>query len=136
MFTNEVILAFLAFACAVGINRILAEKALKRLSVEEKAKLLDSFSGNRIYSVVVMLVSVLVFFIVWKTWPEYYTALVWTLVVILFLNSLGNGVFSYMKLKKLAIPKHYISNFLIRCIVYYGAFSLLIVTIASQYFPR
>jgi hypothetical protein len=61
--SNDVILAFLAFAFAVVINRLLAEKALKRLSVEEKAKLLDSFSGNRVFSVVLMLVSVLVFFL-------------------------------------------------------------------------
>lgn len=136
MFTNDVIFALLAFAFAVAINRLLAERALKRLSVEEKAKLLDSFSGNRIYSVVVMLVSVLVFLIVAKAWPEFYTTLVWGLIVILFLNSLGNGVFSYVKLKKLAIPKHYISNFLIRCVLYYGAFSLLLFTIAMRYLPR
>lgn len=136
MFTNDVIFAFLAFACAVVINRLLAEKALKRLSVEEKATLLDSFSGNRVYSVVLMLISVLVFFIVSKAWPEYDTTLVWGLIVILFLNSLGNGLFSYMKLKQLSIPKHYISNFLIRCVVYYGAFSLLLFTIATRYLPR
>jgi hypothetical protein len=136
MFTNDVIFAFLAFACAVVINRLLAEKALKRLSVEEKATLLDSFSGNRVYSVVLMLISVLVFFIVSKAWPEYYTTLVWGLIVILFLNSLCNGLFSYMILKKLYIPKHYISNFLIRCVVYYGAFSLLLFTITTRYLPR
>src|SRR6266566_409308 len=133
MFTNDVIFVFLVFACAVAITRLLAEKAIKRLSIEEKAKLLDSFSGYRVYSVILMLVSVLVFFIVSKAWPEYYTTVVWGLIVLLFLNSLGNGLFSYVKLKKLSMPNHYISNFLIRCVVYYGAFSLLLFTIATRY---
>jgi hypothetical protein len=53
----------------------------------------------------------------------------------LFLLSLANGLFSYMKLQKLALPKQYISNFLIRCVVYYGAFSVLLFTIARSYFP-
>lgn len=136
MFTNDLIFAFIAFACAVAINRFLSEKALKRLSVEEKAKLLDSFSGNRVYSVVLMLVSVLVFFAVTKVWPEFYSSTVWGLVVVLFLSSLGNGIFSFLKLKKLSIPKHYVSNFLVRCLIYYGALSLLLFTIVASYFPR
>lgn len=134
--SNDVILAFLAFAVAVVINRLLAEKALKLLSAEEKVKLLDSFSSSRVYSVVLMLIFVLAFFASSKAWPEYGTTLVWGLLVLLVLMSLGNGVFSYMKLRKLSIPKRYISNFLIRCIVYYGALSVLLFVVASQYLPR
>jgi hypothetical protein len=134
--SNNVMLAFLAFAVAVVINRLLAEKALKQLSVEEKAKLLDSFSSNRVYSVVLMLVSLLVFFIASKAWPEYSVVLVWGLLIALLLMSLGNGVFSYTKLQKLSVPKPYISNFLIRCVIYYGGLSLVIFVIASEYLPR
>jgi hypothetical protein len=136
MFTDEMVFAFLVFACAVVINRLLAEKALKRLSVEEKAKLLDSFSGNRVFSVVLMLIVVVAFFIVSKAWPDFGSTLVWGLLVLLLLMSIGNGLFSYLKLKKLSVPKQYISNFLIRCLVYYGALSLLLFIMGSSYLPR
>src|SRR5436190_15638704 len=118
--SNDVILAFLAFAVAVVITRLLGEKALKRLSTEEKAKLLDSFSSNRILSVILMLIFVLVFFAASKAWPQYGTTLLWGLLITLVLMSLANGIFSYTKLKKLSIPKNYVSNFLIRCFIYYA----------------
>jgi len=133
--SNDVILAFLGFAIAVVITRLLAERALKRLSVEEKAKLLDSFSSNRIYSVVLMLVFLLVFFIASKAWPGYGTVLIWALLAVLVLMSLGNGVFAYMKLKKLSLPKDYISNFVVRSVIYYGALSTVLFIVASQYLP-
>jgi hypothetical protein len=136
MFTNDLIVGFIAFACAVAINRLLAERALKRLSVEEKARLLDSFSGHRIFSVVSMLIVVVVFFAASKAWPEYYGAVVWGLFIVLVLMSIGNSLFSYVKLKKLAIPKHYAANFLIRCAIYYSALFVVLFTIATKFLPQ
>ena len=133
MYSNDLLFGLLAFACAVVISRLLAEKALKRLSTEEKAKLLDSFSGHRIFSVVSMLIVVLAFFAASRAWPESSQSLVWGLLILMVVMSIGNGLFSYAKLRKLSAPKDYVANFLIRCVVYYCGLVILLYVLATRY---
>jgi hypothetical protein len=136
MFTNDLIFGFVVFAGAVVVNRLLSERALKQLSAEEKVRLLDSFSGNRVFYVIAMLILILAFFVGSKVWPELGATIVRAFVIVLALMSIGNGVFSYMKLKSLSAPKSYVSSFLVRSLVYYGALLLLLFTITLKSFPR
>ena len=133
MFSNDLIFGFLAFACAVVINRLLGERALKQLSPDEKAKLLDSFSGHRIFSVVAMLIVVLAFFAASRAWPASGQLVVWGLFILLVLMSIGNGLFAFVKLRKLSAPKAYISNFAIRSVVYYCGMVILLYVFAARY---
>lgn len=136
MFTNDLIFGFVIFIGAVVINRLLAEKALKWLSAEEKARLLDSFSGHRIFHVVAIGILLLFFLIGSRAWPNSLTTLVWVILVLLLLMSLGNGLFSYVKLKNLSIPKRYLSSFVVRCVIYYGALFVLIFAIGMRNLPQ
>jgi hypothetical protein len=133
---NDPLFGFLAFACALVINRVLAEKALKQLSSEEKVKLLDSFSGQRVYSTVAMLLLILGFFIVAKTSSASSKMLTWAFLCLLILTSLAGTIFAYAKLRTSSTPRTYINNFLIRCVVYYAGLVLLLFTIVTKYFPR
>ena len=135
MSINDPLFGILVYACALVVNRILGEKALKRLTPEEKVKLLDSFSGHRIYSTVAMFVLILVFFIVGKASPDSYQTLTWVFFGLLIVMSIGSTLFTYTKLKSSSAPQHYISNFLIRCVVYYVGLVILLVTIV-RYFPQ
>lgn len=136
MSINDPLFGILVYACALVINRVLGERALKRLTAEEKVKLLDSFSGHRVYSTVAMFILILLFFIVAKASPDSYQILTWTFFGLLIVMSIGSTLFTYMKLKSSSTPQHYITNFLIRCVVYYVGLTLLLVTIATRYFPR
>ncbi len=49
------------FAALYIASRVIGERALRRLSQEEKARLIDKFSGFRIFSAVVVLLFVLIF---------------------------------------------------------------------------
>ncbi|HEY3041592.1 MAG TPA: hypothetical protein VGJ66_22850 [Pyrinomonadaceae bacterium] len=136
MFINDPLFGILAYVCALVVNRVLAEKALKRLTPEEKVKLLDAFSGHRVYSAVAMLIVILLFFISSKASPSSYAMLMWIFFSLLILMSVGGTVFSYLKLKGSSTPQHYITNFLIRCVVYYSGLGLLLYTIVTRFFPR
>jgi hypothetical protein len=136
MFFNDPLFGILAYVCALVINRVLAEKALKRLTPEEKVKLLDAFSGHRVYSAVAMLILILLFFIVTKVSPASYQTLTWVFFCLLILLSIGSTLFTFTKLKSSATPRHYINNFLIRCVIYYAGLGLLLFTIATRYFLR
>jgi small-conductance mechanosensitive channel len=135
MSIKDPLFGILVYACALVINRILGEKALKRLTPEEKVKLLDSFAGHRIYSTVAMFILILLFFIVAKASPDSYQTLTWVFLVLLIVMSIGSTLFTYAKLKSSTAPQHYITNFFIRCVVYYVGLVILLVTIAS-FFPH
>lgn len=102
-----------AFIVTYIISRVINERALKRLTTEEKAKLLDAFSGYRTYNMVIVLS---LFFLVLagdrflpqlrsKLWPSFMGLLAALLITI---SSL-----SYRKLKNLDMPAAYIKSFLL-----------------------
>src|SRR5882672_4582881 len=116
MFINDPIFGVIVLAWAMLVNRILAERALKRLSTEQKAKLLDSFSKHRTNSIVVVFVLLLIFFIVGRVSPGSYPIMAWVFLGLLVLMSVVTTFLSHRKLKRLSTPKDYINNFLVRCV--------------------
>ena len=136
MSINDPLFGILVYACALVINRVLGERALKRLTSEEKVKLLDSFAGHRIYSTVAMFILILVFFIVAKASPDFYQTLTWIFFGLLIVMSIGSTLFTYTKLKSSSAPQHYMNNFFVRCVVYYAGLVTLLVTIATRFFPQ
>lgn len=135
MIINDPIVGVLVFLVAMVINRVLAEKALKRLSTEEKARLLDSFSGYRIYSMVVLVILVLLYVIASKTSPELRLTLAWGLFGLVVLSSIVTTVLSYVKLRNLAVPTHYVNNFLFRSCLHFAGLMFLVFTFMKRYFP-
>src|ERR1700756_4194998 len=114
MIITDPFVGVFVFLVVLVINRVLAERALKRLTVEEKARLLDSFSGLRIYSILILVVLAIGFFVAAKAAPERRPALTFGLFGFAVLYFLGMLLFSYTKLKRLAVAGSYVSNFLFR----------------------
>jgi fatty acid desaturase len=136
MFINDPIFGVIVLAWAMLVNRILAERALKRLSTEQKAKLLDSFSRHRTNSIVVVFVLLLIFFIVGRVSPSSYPVLAWGFLGLLVLMSIVTTFLSHRKLKRMSTPKDYINNFLVRCVIYYAGIGVLLFTLVRRLLPR
>jgi hypothetical protein len=134
--TIDPIIGVLVFLGAMVINRVLAEKALRRLSTEEKARLLDSFSNHRIYSMVLLVILVLLYVIASKILPELRLKLAWGLFGLVILSSIVTTILSYVKLKSLAVPTHYVNNFLIRSCLHFAGLVFLVFTFVTRYFPQ
>jgi hypothetical protein len=109
------------------INWFFAERALKRLSAEDRAKLTDPSSRQRVFFIVTMLVLVVVLFIIRKAWPWSDGIFVWALLVLFVLMAIRGEVLAYVKLKNLSMPKQYVSRFLVSRVVYNSAMFLLLL---------
>ena len=104
---------FLILIVAIIVSRIVSERALKQLSIEEKGTLLDSFSGYRLYNTVVILGLFVVYFAATNYFPQSYSTLTLIFIVLFFTVSITISVLSYKKLKSLNMPADYIKSFLI-----------------------
>jgi hypothetical protein len=117
------------------INRILAEKALKPLTAEEKARLLDSFSGYRIYSMLILVVLAIGFFVASKAAADSRPTVTWGLFGFVVVWFIGTLVFSYAKMKRLNVARSYVNNFILRSGLQFVALVFLVFTFLMRYFP-
>jgi hypothetical protein len=134
MTINDPTVGIMVFLGAMLINRVLGERALKRLNAEEKARLLDSFSGYRIYGTMVLVILALFYFAVSKTSPQLRFTLARGFFGLLVLSSLVTSLLSYLKLKSLDLPQFYVNNFLVRSGLYFTGLMFLVFTFVSRYF--
>ncbi|MFN7947124.1 MAG: hypothetical protein U0Z53_17360 [Blastocatellia bacterium] len=104
---------FIFLIVAIVISRIIMERALRQLSVDEKARLLDSFSGYRTWNLAAVLLLAALYFAGMRYLPEW--RLTWDLLFLAsFLTAiLAVSVFSYRKLKMLNLPTGYIKSYLL-----------------------
>ena len=124
-----------AFIVAYFISRVISERALKRLTTEEKAKLLDAFSGYRIFNMVIVLS---LFFLVLagdRFLPQLRTKLWPAFMVLLALVLVTMSSLSYRKLKNLNMPAAYIKSFLLSTGVQYIGLLCLFTPAIIRYFP-
>jgi hypothetical protein len=133
MTINDPIVGLLGFLVVMMINRVLAEKALKRLSAEEKAGLLDSFAGYRVYGLAAIVVLVVGYFIAAKARPDLRVTLVWVFFGLVMLHAILITLLSYQKLKTLAAPADYQRNFLVRSALQFVALVFLLFTFVNRY---
>jgi hypothetical protein len=122
------------FAVAYTISRIIHERALRRLSTEEKARLIDGFSGFRIFTAVVVLLFVVLFFAGSYFFPELTATMslgfpVAILLILIFLNFI-----TYRKLSELKIPESYIKTYLFSlALQYFGLAALFLPNIFKNF---
>lgn len=101
------------FVAAYIVSRIVRERALKRLSTEEKAGLLDAFSGYRTYFMSAAVCLPFLYFVAIKLWPSFRSVLTPIFFVSFGLLLVTMSWLSFRKLKKLSLPTDYIRSFLI-----------------------
>ncbi len=121
----EVEIGFAVFIlCLIG-SRIIAEKGIKVLTIEEKGKLVDSFSSMRAYNLIPIVLLVLVYYILLtKTSLNeelvngvYWAGLLLYVVIIYILTN--------KKLVSLDLPSKYVKIFNISRIIQYIGIAIL-----------
>ena len=107
---------------------------MKKLSGEETAKLVDAFSGYRIYSLAAMVIIVLGVILTASVNPQigYFVPLIF--VVLLSLTVLISTVIIYRKLSSLNLPANYNKTFWLSSALQYFGFIFLFATMVSRYF--
>jgi|WetSurMetagenome_2_1015567.scaffolds.fasta_scaffold915455_1 hypothetical protein len=93
------------------IGRLINENALKGLSIEEKAKLIDGFSGIRIYSIIPVAVICIAYIVAIKFMTINHAILISTYLLFLLLYIIVISVFVFRKLSNLGYPKSYINKY-------------------------
>ena len=134
MTLTDPFLAIFVFVGVMVINRILAEKALKRLTPEEKARLLDAFSNYRIYSTLILVLLVVGFFVASRTTSDLRPTITWGMFSFVIVFFVGTLILSYAKLRRLALGDSYVNNFILRSVLQFIALAFLMFTFSMRYF--
>lgn len=132
MFTDSTF-GLVVFVSTYIIGRILNEGALRKLSIEQKAALLDAFSSYRIYSLVAVAVIFVgyILSIYFLSKYDYFTnAFFFGLIICVMLY---NTFFAYKKLYSLELPSGYMKSFWLSSIIQYIGVLFLFVSILSRY---
>ncbi len=125
-------IGFLVFFAAIFAARFINERALKKLSEAEAARLLQGFSRFRMYSLGAVIGIVAMFFAYSNLYPgsTFRVAQLFMGVLVAFLIS--TGVAAYLKLKKMQMPDSYVNSFLLASFVKYaGVFIFFGLSIAK-----
>jgi len=131
---NTFTFSFLFLIVAIVASRIVSERALKQLSIEEKGTLLDSFSGYRLYNTIVILGLFVVYFVAINYFPQSYSLLTLIFIVLFFAVSITISVLSYKKLKALNMPENYIKSFLASMAIQYAGVLIVFLPMAWRAF--
>ena len=106
-------IAFIVFMVFIFGARILNDKAVKKLSVEKKAELVDLFSGTRIWTYGLLIAILILYFLIleFELLAPLVAVVIYFLLLIAFL--LYNANVSYRKLKASEFPEEFIKSYLI-----------------------
>ena len=129
---NDMLFGLAMFVGAYIVSRIVRERALKRLSTETKAQLLDAFSGYRTYFMSAAVCFPLLYFVAIKLWPAGQSFLAPLFFVSLGLLLLITSWLSFRKLKQLSLPTDYIRSFLISSGLQYLGIAFLVVPLLMR----
>jgi len=120
--TNNITIVI--FVVTILLSRYINSKAIKKLSMEKKAELIDTFSGFSVWSIVPLLVIIGGFYFAVDYMGNYllYLALL-LLVSVIYVVALQ--VYIYKKLKNMDYPMSYIKQYILSVVVrFVGLFAL------------
>lgn len=116
---------YISFGILLGgviVSRFITENALKLLPADKKAELLDAFSNQRKFGLLILVALVVVTF----RWP---LAMAVSLIAYVF----ATQSWAYWRLRKMALPPGYIQRFLVSVTI---SFVALTIFIAIQFWPQ
>lgn len=119
---------FLILIVAVVASRIVSERGLRKLSIEEKGILLESFSSYRLYNTIVILGLVICYVAAINYYPRNYSTLTLIFIILFFTTSSTVSVLSYQKLKSVNMPSSYIRSFLISQAIQYAGVAAIFLS--------
>lgn len=114
------IIGFIVFIAAYVIGRLVGERGLKKLTEEERGRLLGGFSKYRVFSLLGVIVLVVIHYSFRALAPDSRAAGLPFFVVALVFYLLLSSLYSYRKLKSLGMPDAYINNFLLSTLIQYA----------------
>ena len=116
---------------AIIISRIIMEKALRPLSPDQKARLVDSFSGYRTWNLAAVLGLAILYFAGLRYLPQW-QEVTGLFFVIAFLLVTGLVSFlSWRRLKSLSLPDGYIKSYLISLGIQYVGIGAVLAPIMA-----
>jgi hypothetical protein len=130
---DNALIGLIVFVAALLVSRVISERALRKLSQDEAARLVQGFSGFRTYSLVAVVSLVVVFFAVSYSYPEYSfrAAQIFMGVLVAFL--LLTGGLAFRKLKALKLPDTYLNSYLFATFVQYAGIFIYFGLSLSRY---
>lgn len=133
MIGRDPLFGLIVLVVAVITSRIIMERALKRLSSDEKARLLDAFSSYRIYNYAALMILLVLYVASNRFFPELYS-IVTPAFYITFLLMTGIVSFlCYRRLKELNMPFDYIRSYLISLGLQYAGIGFVFAPIVARY---
>lgn len=127
---NNSTIYLLVLIVSVIASRIVSERALKQLGNDEKGRLLDSFSGYRLYNTIVILGLLVAYFAATNYFPQSFSMLTLIFIILFFTASATISVLSYKKLKALDMPESYIKSFLVSMTIQYAGVGIVFLPMA------
>jgi len=118
------------FVVTILLSRYINSKAIKKLSMEKKAELIDTFSGFSVWSIIPLLVIIGGFYFA----VDYIGDYLLYLALLLFVSGvyvIALQVYIYKKLKNMDYPMSYIKQYILSVVVrFVGLFVLAYPMIA------
>lgn len=108
----SLIICLVIMAACIMLSRFISEKGLKLLHENEKARLVDSLSRLRIFSIIPPLLIAAAYFVGLKFFKEQIMILVIIFLVLLISYTIGLNIISYQMLKKEGLPRVFIQYFI------------------------
>lgn len=133
MFSDSMF-GLVVFVSAYIIGRIISEGALRKLTIEQKAALLDGFSQYRIYSLVAVFLIVVTYLLTTYFFFQYDYYLTPVFFGLILLVLAFSSLYAHSKLKALGMPADYIRSFLLSSIIQYIGLIFLFAPTLSKYF--
>lgn len=117
---------------AIIISRFMMERALRRLSDTEKARLVDSFSVYRTWNFTIVLLLAMLYLMIMRYLPEWRS--IWNLLFFsLFLTIVITvSVLSWQKLKRLNLPEGYIRSYLLSLLIQYLGIGVVFAPMVAE----
>ncbi len=123
----------MAFLATAIMSRMIREKALKTLSTDEKASLVDAFSSFRIYTFVSVLALMVIFYLClnYLVLDQSFIFIGYGVCLVIFLL-VSNGVV-YRSLRKLQLPDRYIKSYILSSLIQLAGFGFLFFPIVTTF---
>lgn len=117
--------AFALFLLAVVAGRLLGNRALAQLTAEEKARLLDAFARQRVFTILVLAVILGAYVLASKARPEVAGTLAAAFFGALILYIVVFGIITHRRIQSLQLPAGYVRGFVASQVVQYAGVALL-----------
>jgi tetratricopeptide (TPR) repeat protein len=133
---SSLILTLVIILGPIMISRLIMETATKKLDSEMKVKLLDAFSDQRKYALIVGLPLLIIYLLVLKFFPDYTWAIILGFGACYMLYYIWKSTRNYKKVKELGVPSDYLGKYKAAIIIVFLGFLGFGCQVAYQYGTR